>query len=356
MHKTIPAPTEPIWLQDAKKLNESLDYQPAHELQKLRNQFLDFLWKLKDLSPNTIISYALDISRFLIFFDIHKKLLQNYKEPDFERFMNDQWTINRAPHKSTKSWLASTSRQRLTSSLSQFFKYLHRNGHLEKDLLAHVNHPKRKEPEPWFLIPETIKKLLSAPEIGRKSIACRHPEKCCHPVLWPSEKERLRDQLFIRLPYATGMRVGEMSKIKINHIDLDEFCILVVRGKGSKSRTVYIDEPTQQTLSRYLELAQKKSTDYLFLDETPTEIKLREFRNFVNRRLKICARQTGMEKDEVFPHILRHSFATNLLRNGADIRKVQEALGHKHLSTTQRYTHIVAREVKETVKSYHTPV
>lgn len=356
MHKTMSAPSEPVWLQDAKKSIEPIGYPSTHELQKFKNQFLDFLWKLKDLSPNTILGYGLDISRFLIFFDSHQKPLENYKEKDFETFMNQQLTVRRAPGKSVRSWLAPTSRQRLTSSLSQFFEYLLKNGFLEKDIAIHISRPKRKDPEPWFLVPETIKKLLSAPQIGQKSIACRHAHKCYHPILWPSEKECLRDQLFIRISYSTGMRVGEMSKVKLGQIELQESSLLVVRGKGSKSRTVYIDEPTRKTLVRYLDLLDKKPTDYLFFEKPPTEIKLREFRNFVNRRLKICARQVGIEEKEVFPHILRHSFATNLLRNGADVRKVQEALGHKHLATTQRYTHIVAREVKETVKNYHTPV
>ena len=80
MHKTLSVPTEPLWLQDAKKPVESISYAPAHYLQKLTNQFLDFLWQLKDLSPNTILGYAMDISRFLSFFDNHQNPLQDYKE------------------------------------------------------------------------------------------------------------------------------------------------------------------------------------------------------------------------------------------------------------------------------------
>jgi len=299
------------------------------------DQFIAYLEIERNYSQNTVSSYRADLL-------------------DFRRFLldaNDSLpSISEIDHLMVRSYMANLQERQLArstvlrklSSLRSFFKYLCRRGHLDVDPTAALATPKVRRKLPEFLELSEIEALLSAPDT--KTII------------------GLRDQAILELLYSTGMRVGELLALSLTDLD-QESALVKVRGKGKKERMLPVGRVAMSALSRYLarrhELMGKiphtpgresdRSSQAIFLSERGNPI---ADRTRIRRRIEKYARAAGIGK-KITPHTLRHTFATHMLNAGADLRSVQELLGHASLSTTQIYTHVTADRLKRVYEKAH---
>ena len=250
--------------------------------------------------------------------------------PSFEQF-----TLNRL-----RSWLsiavekgqARATLARKTSAARTFSAWAVRQGHLRTDVAARLASPKRHRHLPAVASPEGAADLLATPD--------------------PHTPEGLRDAAMLELLYATGMRVGELVGLDVGDVDLVR-CVARVTGKGNKQRTVPFGEPAADAVEAWLgrgrrELfSERTADDALFLGARGGRIDQRQ----VRRVVEAAASESGA--GELSPHSLRHSAATHLLEGGADLRIVQEMLGHASLSTTQVYTHVSAERLRHVFLQAH---
>lgn len=261
---------------------------------------------------------------------------------DFREFLvrlNDSHpSIGEIDHLAIRSYLADLQERQLSrstvlrklSTLRSFFRYLSRRGYLDTDPTSALATPKVRRKLPEFLELSEVEALLSAPDT--KTIV------------------GLRDQAILELLYSTGMRVGEL--LALNLPDMDRQNALVkVRGKGKKERLLPVGRPAVSALENYLarryELSSKPS-QAIFLSQRGNRPDAKSIR----RRIEKYARDAGIRK-KITPHTLRHTFATHMLNAGADLRSVQELLGHASLSTTQIYTHVTADRLKQVYEKAH---
>lgn len=285
----------------------------------LIDDFLTYYKGVKNESENTIRAYAKDLVQF------HEYLKQKkISEPIFKKIT----------HLHIRGFLAYLRKKNLSrrtiarklSAIRSFYKYLVIEGVVEHNIAAEVITPKQFKELPLFLYPKEIEILLSQPE---------------DTVLG------IRDRAILELLYATGVRVGELVSIKISDLNLGANYIIVY-GKGSRERVVFFGQKAEESLDKYLKnsrpflLKKDISSDFLFLNKNGTGISDRSVRRIVDKYVK----KACLNK-KISPHTLRHTFATHLLNNGADLKTVQELLGHESLSTTQIYTHVTRERLKE---------
>jgi integrase/recombinase XerC len=221
---------------------------------------------------------------------------------------------------------------RTLSAIRSFFHYLVREEILPLNPAQKVSSPKLDKRLPSFLTTDEMTRLLEAPEL--------------------SSPQGQRDRALLELLYASGLRVSEIASLNLEQVDLDTREIRV-RGKGSKERIVLMGEPAAKALIAYLnegrpELSGEKRTNTLFLNRYGERLTERS----VQILLEEYAKLAGIEK-RVHPHMLRHTFATHLLDGGADLRVVQELLGHANLSSTQVYTHVSKSQAKKVYLAAH---
>ena len=269
-------------------------------------EYLEYLELEKGLSQNTIDAYRRDLSDFAQGVeDIHSI---------------DRTTINSYVRTLRERKLAPTSVIRKIASLRGFFKWATSVGVLEKNPAATLEQPKT---------PQRLPKVLSIKEI----------EEMLHNNLTPLE------HVMMELLYSCGLRVSELVNLKVNDIDLNSKYVRCF-GKGSKERIIPIGDKAKETVKEYLptrELTLKKynlNTKNLLIRQNGSMVTRQEVYNFIHAQGKLIHKN-------ISPHTLRHSFATHLLENGADLRVVQELLGHSDVSTTQLYTHISKKRLKE---------
>ena len=302
-----------------KKLSESC---------KLIDNFILYLKVEKNSSLHTVNCYQRDILDFLQFVE----------EKDVEK--NDLSQIDRII---VRNYLASLTQKgysratimRKIASLRSFFRFLLREGFVSANPCVDIRTPKLEKRLPTFLDILEIAGLLDQPD--------------CTNLLG------IRDKVILEILYATGVRVAELAGICFRDIDIRERVILVT-GKGSKERVVLIGKSAIEALEKYLSesrpfLVKKKNVepaDNLFVNARGGPLTDRSVRRIVAKYVEIMA----LAK-KVSPHTIRHSFATHLLNNGADLRTVQELLGHVNLSTTQLYTHITTDRLQSIYKSAH---
>ena len=258
---------------------------------------------------------------------------------DFLQFLRQgQRSLEEVDHLLIRSWLgqllergiARGSICRKLSALRSFFRYLTREGRLPSDPMSAVSGPKRERKLPSFLTPQEMQKLLEAPD-----------------VFTP---QGLRDRALLELLYAAGLRVSEVVALNVGSVDLKARQIRVW-GKRSKERLVLIGRPAAEALERYLKLGRPKlspRSKALFLNRYGRRIATRR----VQRLVKGYAEKVGIDR-RVFPHMLRHTFATHMLDGGADLRAVQELLGHASLSSTQIYTHVTQSQMRKKYLEAH---
>jgi len=289
------------------------------------DQFMAYLEIERNYSPNTVSSYRTDLLDFKKFLSDVNGSLPSIREID-------RLTIRSYLANLQERQLARSSVLRKLSSIRSFFKYLCQRGHLDVDPTATLATPKAQRKLPEFLESSEVEALLEAPDAGTTI--------------------GLRDRAILELLYSTGMRVSELLSLDLT--DLDRQTALVkVRGKGKKERLLPVGSVAISALENYLayrhELGGGKSAQAIFLSQRGTRI---PDRKSILRRIKKYAQAAGIQKN-ITPHTLRHTFATHMLNAGADLRSVQELLGHASLSTTQIYTHVTRERLKELHEKCH---
>lgn len=285
------------------------------------DKFLDYLKYERNYSNNTIIAYENNIRGFLSYCKI--KNVKNMNE------VNYQFIRGYISYLYKQKYQAK-SITRILSALRSFFKYLKREEKISTNPLDLITSPKVEKKLPKYLTINDVEKILNAPDM--------------------SNKIGIRDAFILELLYVTGIRVSELTNIKLNDISIVEKKIKIM-GKGSKERIVYYGTRCQELLNKYLHIRNdflKQANDYLILSNTGKQISAREIRNIINR-LKVKA---GIDIN-ISPHTFRHTFATHMLNEGADLRSVQELLGHENLSTTTIYTHLTNEKLRRTYLSTH---
>lgn len=292
----------------------------------INNILMDYLHYLKverGLSENTINSYGIDLKLFL-------EYLRENEIPSFKQ-VNKEVIVNYMQSEKNNN-KANSSILRSVSSLRKFFQYLAQEKIIEKDPMLLIDTPKKKQHLPQVLTKEEVEKLLRSPNTGQ--------------ILG------LRDRAMLELMYATGLRISEIINLKLEDLHLT-MGTLQTLGKGHKERIVPVGDEAIKWVNRYLEearpkLLKQKRSNYLFLNFHGNNLT----RQGVWKNLKAEVRKAGIQKN-ITPHTLRHSFATHILENGADLRIVQELLGHADISTTQIYTHLSNKQLADIYNRSH---
>jgi integrase/recombinase XerD len=310
-----------------KKGGSSFVSSPPHPFSGPQDSFLKYLAAERRLSPNTFDrSYRYDLDSFLIY-------LAN-------RRINDLDQINTEHIRNYISWcrrrhLSSRTISRHISTLRNFFQFLLSEKHIETDPTGLIGHPKQGRSLPKALSIAEVDRLLTVSEnLDRRS---------------PLEA---RNNVMLHLLYATGLRVSELVKLPLTSINRQSGNLRVL-GKGGKERLVPIGEQAMMLLEEYLDhvrplLLKGKISLSLFVTRQGKAMSRIRYWQI----LREIAEKAAIDK-EISPHVLRHSFATHLLENGADLRSVQLMLGHSDISTTQLYTHIEQSRLKNIHKKFH---
>ncbi|HOL67108.1 MAG TPA: tyrosine recombinase XerC [bacterium] len=277
-------------------------------------RFLEYLSSQRNCSRYTIISYRKDLFQFLSF-------LKNRPEQ----------TVDYQTLRAYLAWLkddrySATSISRKVASLRSFFTFLVRRKLLRHNPALLLKAPRTARPLPSFLTVEEMFRVLEAPR-GNNLLA-------------------VRDRAILEVLYATGIRVGELVSLTDRSVNLIEESIKV-RGKGNKERIVPLGEPAVKALTEYLQRRPGR-TRILFVNRFGSPLTSRS----VQRLIQKYCRLAGINR-RVSPHTFRHTFATHLLDRGADLRSVQELLGHEHISTTQIYTHLTVEKLREGYQKAH---
>lgn len=288
------------------------------------NSFLDVLENEKKYSNNTIINYRDDLKLFQLF--LEENHIETLDSIDYQvirkhlNFLYERKYSNRAI-------------ARHISTLRSFFKYLKKNNLIENNPMTLISNPKVEKKLPKIVYPVQLEEILSTPD--------------------KTTVVGLRDALVLELLYSTGVRVSELVNIKISDININSKEILIF-GKGSKERIVLFGNRCLKLINDYLDNSRihfvnsKYPSEYLLLSKTGKQINTREIRNIIDRTVN----EAGL-KLHISPHVLRHTFATDMLNNGSDLRSVQELLGHESLSTTTIYTHITNERLRKVYLDAH---
>lgn len=282
-------------------------------------EYLSYLRVEKGLAANSIDAYERDLAK------LKEWTTKNGLDPiSLKRNDLREWLIDLSGKQ-----LSENSKRRLLSSLRGFYKFLMFEGHITDNPAENLDSPQKSFYLPKFLNQAEVEQLLSQPDT--------------------STETGLRDRALLELMYSSGLRVSEMVNIKAKDIDLDGG-ILTTTGKGSKTRRVPIGTSAVEWLKSYLALRRKhENIEVANLFVTPAGRALN--RQMIHGLVREYAEKCGLEG--VSPHTLRHSFATHLVQNRADIRSVQQMLGHADISTTQIYTHITDSHLKKSYEKFH---
>jgi integrase/recombinase XerC len=307
----------------------------------LVRQFLDYLKLEKHFSDYTVKSYGADLIQFGQF--LAGEIGQSHATPQPAELasLSIDEKLTRCEPLTVREFLAYLYAQNYTKSttarklatLRSFYKYLIRRGTVSLNPLSTIRTPKQEKRLPKCLDLEQVQKLLDAPG--------------------DADLLSARDKAMLEVLYSSGIRVSELVELEVADIDLQEG-VLRVRGKGRKDRLTPIGSQAIKALQRYFELRalDTKSQSYqggrVFLNKHGESLSTRSVRRKLDKYLVAAGLDPGIS-----PHTLRHSFATHLLNNGADLRSVQELLGHQSLSTTQVYTHLTTSRMKQVYDEAH---
>ncbi len=292
-------------------------------MKELVDTFLSYLSVERGLSRNTIISYKEDLEHYIEFLTaLHIDTFSKTTKNEVIDFMLNQKERGISPN----------SVARRLAAIKVFYRFMVRERILKTDPTSLIDSPKL-----WKKIPETLSlnevdALLSQPNI-------KNPQG-------------IRDKAILETFYATGMRVSEVVNLKSANVNL-EVGFLRCIGKGNKERIIPLGKKAISSLKRYLDAARKhmlkqKESEFIFLNRSGKKISRQSLWKIIKRYAK-----EARIKKPIRPHILRHSFATHLLERGADLRSVQEMLGHANISTTQIYTHISKDRLKTIHRTFH---
>ena len=290
--------------------------------EELVESFLNYLIVECGLSENTIKGYKSDLRNFSNYLknrgikrfqDLRTNMIVDYIEKEKQRGLSEN----------------SISRSLVTAKM--FYKYMITEGKISRNPMSSISSLKLQKRLPEVLHYKAVEKMLQAPDCN--------------------EKLGARDKAILELMYATGARVSEVASIKVSWVSLD-YGFIKCQGKGSKQRIVPIGTKAVNSVRRYLQdvrplLSKGKDGETLFLSRTGKKLRRENIWELVRK----YARCAGIKN--VSPHTLRHSFATHLLEGGADLRSVQEMLGHANISTTQIYTHVDRKYLKSVHQKFH---
>ncbi len=287
------------------------------------DEFLENIEYQRGYSENTIINYEIDIEEFMTF--LEKEGIGKLKDVDYG-------TVRFYLMELYNKKYSRNSVSRKLSSLRSFFKFLHAKNKIEMNPFSLVSSPKKEKRLPKFLYNEDVEKIFDIPNTTK-------------PL-------GQRDYLILELLYDTGIRVGELVNIKLKDIDFSNRTIRIL-GKGNKERIVLFGVYLDDILNLYLddgrkEILKDKNSDYLILNGHGNNITTRGVRLIIENIIKKACIKT-----HATPHTLRHTFATHLLENGADLLTVKELLGHSSLSSTQVYTHVTNERLRNVYLHSH---
>lgn len=292
-------------------------------MKELIDSFLDYLSVERALAKNTILAYRQDLNIYLDF--MAKRQIQGLSKidkNDIVEFMFSQ----------KDSGVSPTSISRRLAAIRMFHRFLSRERILKADPSILIDSPKLWKKVPDTLSLNEVEALISQPEVRNYQGA--------------------RDKAILETLYATGMRVSESCDLKTNNVNLDIGFLRCI-GKGNKERIIPLGKKAIHSIKRYLEFSRphflkNKSSEQLFISRCGAKLS----RQSVWKLIKRYAKEAKIKKP-IKVHTLRHSFATHLLERGADLRSVQEMLGHSNISTTQIYTHIDKERLKSVHKMFH---
>lgn len=281
-------------------------------------QFENYLLFEKKYSENTVKSYISDLRELSAF--LNNQNIKKINKKNIEKFLEN-----------LNSRLDSRSISRYISTFKSFFKFLKLNKIINKNPMETINNPKIKKTLPKVLSEEEINLILD---------------------IKLNDSYDYRNKAMIELMYSSGLRVSELINLKLNDIDLDNECVRIF-GKGSKERIIPLNEYAVYALKEYIinhrgEMFKHGENDYLFLNNHGKNMTRQGFFKIIK---KIALEKKI--KTDFSPHTLRHSFATHLLKHGADLRSIQELLGHSDISSTQIYTHITNEKLQNDYINYH---
>lgn len=282
--------------------------------------FLHYLSVEKGVSPNTLAAYRSDLRKLLHFASLQSKdvlVLERMDLADFVSYLR-------------QSGLGPRSIARALVTVRGFYHYLVWDGYLVRDPSGNLEAPRSARRLPKFLSGEEVKMLLESPDTATDS--------------------GLRDKAMLEVLYASGLRVSELLSLRLIDVNL-ELGFVTAFGKGSKERTVPLGQPATQWVRRYLtvrsRLLDDKISPLLFVSDNGDRISRQAFW----KRIVFFGQSAKL--GHVTPHLIRHSFATHLLENSADLRSVQMMLGHSDISTTEIYTHVTNERLREIYRKYH---
>jgi len=284
--------------------------------------FIDYLVIERQMSANTAAAYRNDLNQYLT--TLEQQGISSAEEVTRHQIVLHIESLLQAQK-------SRSTVRRSTSSIRSFHQFLVERQIVRHDPSRHLDLPKPDKKLPVVWSQTDIVRLLDS-VVGNDPLV-------------------RRDAAMLELLYGTGMRVSELLQLTLGDLQL-ELGYLSCLGKGNKTRIIPISQTAIDSVSIYLELARNslggRQTDYVFLNSRGDRLSRQGFWKMIKRR----AKEAGIEKD-ITPHVLRHSFATHLLENGADLRVVQEMLGHADLSTTQMYTHVNKSRLHDVYKNHH---
>jgi integrase/recombinase XerD len=291
-------------------------------IDRLFASYLNYLTVERGLSRNTVEAYRRDVAEYLEYLRSHQLEVGSVERRHLLRYIQGLYER-----------LAARSIVRKIVSLRSFHRFLLLDGYTSQDPTETLESPKTWQTLPKYLTRHEVENLLEQPDL--------------------STRHGLRDRAMLEVLYATGLRVSELISIRINDINADAGFVRTM-GKGSKERIVPLGDTALHFIERYLKDAyphfksKKPDSPFLFL----TQRRGRMSRQYFWLLVEKYGKSVGLS-ERLSPHILRHSFATHLLENGADLRAVQMMLGHADVSTTQIYTHVTRERLKKIYDKFH---
>lgn len=292
------------------------------EIQAIK-KFKRFLQIEKGLSPNSIYSYTYDLKKFSEFLSREKKDILSATQEDIVKFLKFE---------KNKKHNSSRTLARSLAAIRQFYNFMSTTNSSMENPTVKIETPLIEKSLPDFLTAKEVDALLGS--------------------ISEDEVFELRDKTIFELLYSCGLRISEAVELTLGEFDfINRF--ITVKGKGNKERIVPISNEAVRLMKKYLKESRpviigNRISDYIFISKKAEKLN----RKSVWRLLKGYVERTDITKN-ITPHTLRHSYATHLIENGADLRSVQELLGHVDISTTQIYTHLAKKKLKEIHKKYH---
>ena len=289
-------------------------------MDELLDVYVRYLLAEKNLSPLTLRNYKTDLLHFARYLD---------EEEGADVMEADRYMMRRYLAMLRESGMATASLTRKVSTIRSFYKYLVREGKLESSPLTGIVAPKRERKLPVILSLDDLSAIIESAD--------------------ETTPRGLRNRAILELLYASGVRISEAVGLDIRNLDLEEQTVLV-RGKGNKERIVLLGEPAVKAMRRYLSRGRPRlatgAESALFVNRDGNRLSARSIQKLVRKH----ALKAGMD-ERVWPHLMRHSFATHLLDGGAELRVVQELLGHASAQTTQIYTHVTEERQRDKLEA-----